>query len=147
MRKELTDKMREEIVKAQINFIQKNHPYFLTGNGELLQEYLTEGLNEYSSEIVSVNSKVDMKLLESLQDGNKTTASKLINAAMINNFLIKAGREIIDFDETNFDESIKDRHLVALYKKDEHARRYIVNYGPKTSKLLSDYLTKRGLIE
>jgi hypothetical protein len=134
MRKELTDKMRADMAKVQVDFLKTHYPDLLTTDYELLKKSLAEGLRGYSQEIVNVNRKVDFELLKSLQDGNKSTAVKLIHAVRAWNL-------------SNFHYTIQDKHLMRLYKNDKEARKHIVQYGEKTSKLLSDYLTKRGLIE
>lgn len=134
MTKELTDKMKEEMAEFQIYFIKENHPEMIVSSYELLKEYLAEGLKEYSQEKVSVNRKVDMKLLKSLQ-GNKRRgiAVRLINCV----------RGTIE-DNDLFNE--KDKDLMQLYEYNKEGK-WIRNFGEETERLLTKYLTKKGLIE
>jgi hypothetical protein len=134
MTKELTDRIKEEIVKMQVDFIKHNYPNEMI-NYDKLGEYLSESLRGYSSKDGEMNEKVDIKLLKSLQGTTLTSAYRLFHAARIINDM--------HFD----DDDVRDKHLIKLHENDEYARRHFRNYGKKTSKILSDYLTKKGFIK
>ena len=57
MVKELTDRVKEEIVKTQIDFIKNNYPHELI-NYDKLGEYLTESISGYSSKELELNEKL-----------------------------------------------------------------------------------------
>ncbi len=132
MAKELTDRIKNEIVETQIEFLKTNYPDEGIDYNKLKVQ-LNEGLQAYSSKNREINELVDFKLLRKLQDGNSKLTSRLFGAAMQLNHISHA-------------EDLKDKHLLALYEQDRGARNYVRNYGEKTSQLLVKYLTKKGFI-
>lgn len=133
MAKELSDRIKNEIVEKQIEFLKTNYPDEST-DYNVLKERLAESLKDYSSSNNNINELVDFKLLRNLQGGNSKVTSRLFGAAMSFNHLPHA-------------EDLKDKHLLALYEQDRGARNYVRNYGEKTSQLLAKYLIKKGLIK
>jgi len=143
MAKELTHRVKNEIVERQVNFLKVNYHNELI-NYDKLGEYLREGLEGYSSKEGELNEKVDFELLKNLDKGNKNTISRMCNAAMeVNHILFKKG---LVLDKIIYRDDIRDIHLVRLYRHNQKEGRGIRNYGLKTSKLLEDYLTKKELI-
>jgi|GEM_PF-1811185 len=144
MAKELTDRVKQEIVERQISFLKVNHPNELV-NYDKLGEYLRESLEGYSSKNGEMNEKVDLELLKSLENGNSKIISRMFNVAMdVNNSLFKKG---LALEKVTYREDVKDAHLIRLYKYHEEDGREIRNYGEGTSQLLKAYLIKKGLIE
>src|SRR5574344_2547381 len=91
MMKELTDRVKQEIVERQISFLKVNHPNELV-DYDKLGEYLRESLEGYSSKNGEMNERVDLELLKSLENGNSNTISRMFNVAMdVNNSLFKKG--------------------------------------------------------
>lgn len=144
MARELTDRVKQEIVERQISFLKVNHSNELV-NYDKLGEYLRESLEGYSSKNGETNEKVDLELLKSLENGNSKIISRMFNVAMdVNNSLFKKG---LVLERVIYREDVKDSHLIRLYKYNEEDGREIRNYGKGTSQLLEAYLIKKGLIE
>lgn len=143
MAKELTDRVKQEIVERQISFLKVNHPNELV-NYDKLGEYLRESLEGYSSKNGEMEERVDVNLLKELENGNLKLISRMFNAAIdLNNSLVKKG---LACDRIIQRGEVKDLHLMRLYRHHEEGRE-IRNYGERTAKLLVKYLTKKGLIE
>lgn len=145
MAKELTDRVKQEIVERQIGFLKVNYPNELV-NYDKIGEYLKESLEGYSLKNGEVNEKVDLELLKNLENGNQNIISRMFNAAMdVNNSLVKKG---LVWDRTIiYREDVKDMHLIRLYKYNKEEGREVRNYGKGTAQLLEAYLTKKGLIK
>lgn len=132
MSKELTDRIKNEIVTRQIKFLKSNYPNELI-NYNTLKKYLSESLKNYSSKKLEINETVDFELLKNLQEGKSRVTARLFDAAMyINNI--------------SYRYDVKDKHLITLYENNKEARKWSRGYGVKTSELLVKYLTKKGLI-
>lgn len=129
MTKELTDRIKKEIVNKQIKFLKDNYPNELI-NYNKLEEYLSEALRGYSSKKLEINERVNLKLLRNLQDENSTTAAKLFQT--VNNIPLKG--------------DVPDKHLITFYENNKEALMKIKGYGEKTQQLLIDYLIKKGII-
>ncbi len=144
MARELTDRVKQEIVERQISFLKVNHPNELV-DYDKLGEYLRESLEGYSSKNGEMNERVDLELLKSLENGNSNTISRMFNVAMdVNNSLFKKG---LVLERVIYREDVKDSHLIRLYRYSEEEGREVRNYGNGTSKLLEAYLIKKRLIE
>lgn len=138
MTKELTDKMKGEIVESQINLIKENDKNGII-NYESLKRYLTEGINEYFSGDGCLNEEVDYILMKQIEKeiGGKKFARL--------DFIIRCQN---DFPSNNF----KNKDLLNFYNKAEQSLKTrgffrIRNYGHGCHGLLTAYLKAKALIK
>ncbi len=130
----LTNRLKQKIVKTQIDFIKKKHPNDLI-NYDTLRSYLTESLKENFSEEAIMDEEIDYRLLNNLEeaDKGKGTRFRLLRAVRTKNNL-------------NRGLMIKNKNFVDFYEMVEIKGVWPRNYGEKSHQLLGKYLMKKELL-
>ena len=142
MPRELTDKVINEIVEAQMNRVKEENPGNLI-NYDSLKRCLIEAAGGYLDEKEELNNRVDYELLHNIE--KKSNTNKKVFTRLINS--------IRDFYGIPKRAELKNRNLLELHgvamenirKKDPYSR--IPNYGHATHSLLTNYLQEKGLIK
>jgi hypothetical protein len=145
MAKELTDKIKEEIIEAQIGYLKKDHPekLFLFTNYSNLRESLTKALNQYLKDNSlpedAIKEKVDYTLIKQLNQNLGGRVSRRLINCIISNIDVKSSSEL------------ENKDLLGFYNLAEVALaqgRYLPRqYGKKSHELLEQYLKEKKLIE
>lgn len=152
MTRRLTDKVKTEIVKKQIEFLKNKYPsnlikYSILKNDltEAINGYLTETFNRFpvlTNGLKELNKKVDFLFLKNLErEAGAGSVSRIWQAS----------RLWEDVKRGKYPTNLK---LVEFYKKAEKdlsENKYksfsIRNYGLRSHKLLETYLIQKGLID
>lgn len=139
----LDEKVKNEIVDAQIKYLRKEQPNNLI-NYDSLKGYLSEAIREYFPEDL-LNKEPDYDLLMKLEKiETKNWKGEPMSYGSGNAIRLRhAITTALDLN-LSFGDKITNKQFVEFYNNPNSLKTR--NYGMKSQKLLRDYLTKKGLI-
>jgi hypothetical protein len=140
--KNIDERVKNELVDAQIKYLKEKQPSELINYGSL-RKYLSESISEYFPDDL-LNKTPDYNLLNEL-DNIKTENWKGEAMSYQAGRVARLVNKIKDTSKTwRNDEEMTNKEFVEFYKIAQNGKIY--NYGAKTHQLLKDYLTKKNLI-